>query len=225
MPCVEGSNQLWRRPGPQWSALLFAETTSESHRGDNDGMRAHTGPTVAGWAPVLASPNLRHAFALISDEVDASLSGIRLTVLVRPDSELARVLVWRLYEYMPQLVLVSEPVTSSRPALHRVPKVSNAFIKKLAVFTLWCFVRRTATAEFSQLEAELRTDYFRLRCRPGSASGWSRRSNRPSCIHWHGCIKRNLRYETELVESRFIKFMLISGSICSRVHGRIDVRP
>ncbi len=123
-----------------WSALLFAETTSESHRGDHDGMRAHTGPIVAGWAPVLASPNLRHAFALISDEVDASLSGIRLTILVRPDSELARVLVWRLYEYMPQLVLVSEPVTSgsSRPALHRAPKVSNAFIKKLAFFTLWC---------------------------------------------------------------------------------------
>ncbi len=30
-------------------------------------------PTVAGSVPVLASPNLRHAFALISDEVDASL--------------------------------------------------------------------------------------------------------------------------------------------------------
>ena len=28
---------------------------------------------MAGWAPVLASPDLRHAFALISDEVDASL--------------------------------------------------------------------------------------------------------------------------------------------------------
>ena len=28
---------------------------------------------MAGWVPVLASPNLRHAFALISDEVDASL--------------------------------------------------------------------------------------------------------------------------------------------------------
>ena len=28
---------------------------------------------MAGWVPVLASPYLRHAFALISDEVDASL--------------------------------------------------------------------------------------------------------------------------------------------------------
>ena len=28
---------------------------------------------MAGWVPIMASPNLRHAFALISDEVDASL--------------------------------------------------------------------------------------------------------------------------------------------------------
>ncbi len=28
---------------------------------------------MAGWVPILASPDLRHAFALISDEVDASL--------------------------------------------------------------------------------------------------------------------------------------------------------
>ena len=80
---------------------------------------------------------------------------------------------------MPQLVLVSEPVTSSRPALHRVPKVSNAFVKKLKCFLL-CGVPfykyGDHHGEFSQPEAELRTDYLRLRCRPGSASGWSRRS-------------------------------------------------
>jgi hypothetical protein len=35
-------------------------------------------PTADGWLPVLAFPNLRHAFALFSDEVDASL-GFRLT--------------------------------------------------------------------------------------------------------------------------------------------------
>ena len=28
---------------------------------------------MEGWVPILASPNLRHAFALTSDEVDASL--------------------------------------------------------------------------------------------------------------------------------------------------------
>ncbi len=28
---------------------------------------------MAGWVPVLASTNLRHAFAAMSDEVDASL--------------------------------------------------------------------------------------------------------------------------------------------------------
>jgi hypothetical protein len=28
---------------------------------------------VAGWVPIFASPILRHAFALISDEVDVSL--------------------------------------------------------------------------------------------------------------------------------------------------------
>ena len=28
---------------------------------------------MAGWVPVLPSPDLRHAFAAISDEVDASL--------------------------------------------------------------------------------------------------------------------------------------------------------
>ena len=59
-----------------WSALfkLFAETTSESHRGDNDGMRAHVyWPHSGRMGACFGSPNLRHAFALISDEVDASL--------------------------------------------------------------------------------------------------------------------------------------------------------
>ena len=34
----------------------------------------------------------------------------------------------------------------------------------------------TSTAKFSQPQAEFRTDYFQVRRRPGSASGWSRRS-------------------------------------------------
>jgi hypothetical protein len=62
----------------------------------------------------LASTNLRYAFAVISDEVDASLVLVFAFNTVRP--ELAGVLVWHLGEYMPQLALVSEPVTSSRPA-------------------------------------------------------------------------------------------------------------
>ncbi len=42
---------------------------------------------MAGWVPVLASPYLRHAFALISDEVDASLVFVLRYRLNLRDSE------------------------------------------------------------------------------------------------------------------------------------------
>ncbi len=65
MPCVEGSNQLWR-PGPGARFCLLKRRPIVV-------IMMVREPTVAGSVPVLASPNLRHAFALISDEVDASL--------------------------------------------------------------------------------------------------------------------------------------------------------
>ena len=65
MPCVEGSSQLWR-PGPGARFCLLKRHPIVA-------ITMVREPTVAGWVPILASPNLRHAFALISDEVDASL--------------------------------------------------------------------------------------------------------------------------------------------------------
>ena len=65
MPCVEGSNQLWR-PGPGARISLLKRHPIVA-------IMMVRELTVAVWAHVLASPNLRHAFAAISDEVDASL--------------------------------------------------------------------------------------------------------------------------------------------------------
>jgi hypothetical protein len=98
---------------------------------------------------------------------------------------------------MPQLVLVSEPVTSSRPALHRVPKVSNAFVKKTQIyFTLWCpFFTSTATttANFHNQKLSFGPTIFGCVVVQDPPLVGHEGPNRPSCI------KRIPRYGSELV--------------------------